>query len=475
MKTTYFEKAYSFDEANRLKIVNNMGPVSVSQSETDQLIIVANFGVKSDEEEQDFEDYFKLVNKSGDITIDLDELDDSFDRGKMSVLKIEIMIPKLSKLKLEGENYPFSVNGVEADIEMVMENGPAVFSNCTGKMHLESENGPVKIHNLKGDLKVVMENGPLSTDGLSGDSLKIESENGAIKMRSSAFREVEVRNENGVIYYESLPVEDARMNFENENGVISLILPEMWGFEITAESEMGMIKNKLGVPYEKQDDSYILKTGENPAIIKIKTENGVIKLAYDRHLNLDYLRSKLDQLKVALAGAKGLEDREDIRKLVENLITYLNKGLDAIPEEKIKEAIQQAIAKLKELAESPNLADAKEKLSIRVEAIGVDLQNAYQEFSKSFQEKVNAESIKGFKDKIMGSGFAHVVDPELGDKITEKVFKTIRKVAPGVFDLRAAEKENIAEQSRLKILEMLESGKITAEDAERLLKAIGKE
>lgn len=475
MKTTYFEKAYSFDEANRLKIVNNMGPVSVSQSETDQLIIVANFGVKSDEEEQDFEDYFKLVNKSGDITIDLDELDDSFDRGKMSVLKIEIMIPKLSKLKLEGENYPFSVNGVEADIEMVMENGPAVFSNCTGKMHLESENGPVKIHNLKGDLKVVMENGPLSTDGLSGDSLKIESENGAIKMRSSAFREVEVRNENGVIYYESLPVEDARMNFENENGVISLILPEMWGFEITAESEMGVIKNKLGVPYEKQDDSHILKSGENPAIIKIKTENGVIKLAYDRHLNLDYLRSKLDQLKVALAGAKGLEDREDIRKLVENLITYLNKGLDAIPEEKIKEAIQQAIAKLKELAESPNLADAKEKLSIRVEAIGVDLQNAYQEFSKSFQEKVNAESIKGFKDKIMGSGFAHVVDPELGDKITEKVFKTIRKVAPGVFDLRAAEKENIAEQSRLKILEMLESGKITAEDAERLLKAIGKE
>lgn len=475
MKTTYFEKAYSFDEANRLKIVNNMGPVSVSQSETDQLIIVANFGVKSDEEEQDFEDYFKLVNKSGDITIDLDELDDSFDRGKMSVLKIEIMIPKLSKLKLEGENYPFSVNGVEADIEMVMENGPAVFSNCTGKMHLESENGPVKIHNLKGDLKVVMENGPLSTDGLSGDSLKIESENGAIKMRSSAFREVEVRNENGVIYYESLPVEDARMNFENENGVISLILPEMWGFEITAESEMGVIKNKLGVPYEKQDDSYILKSGENPAIIKIKTENGVIKLAYDRHLNLDYLRSKLDQLKVALAGAKGLEDREDIRKLVENLITYLNKGLDAIPEEKIKEAIQQAIAKLKELAESPNLADAKEKLSIRVEAIGVDLQNAYQEFSKSFQEKVNAESIKGFKDKIMGSGFAHVVDPELGDKITEKVFKTIRKVAPSVFDLRAAEKENIAEQSRLKILEMLESGKITAEDAERLLKAIGKE
>lgn len=205
MKTTYFEKAYSFDEANRLKIVNNMGPVSVSQSETDQLIIVANFGVKSDEEEQDFEDYFKLVNKSGDITIDLDELDDSFDRGKMSVLKIEIMIPKLSKLKLEGENYPFSVNGVEADIEMVMENGPAVFSNCTGKMHLESENGPIKIHNLKGDLKVVMENGPLSTDGLSGDSLKIESENGAIKMRSSAFREVEVRNENGVIYYEKSP------------------------------------------------------------------------------------------------------------------------------------------------------------------------------------------------------------------------------------------------------------------------------
>ncbi|OQC12603.1 MAG: hypothetical protein BWX72_01932 [Firmicutes bacterium ADurb.Bin080] len=36
-------------------------------------------------------------------------------------------------------------------------------------------------------------------------------------------------------------------------------------------------------------------------------------------------------------------------------------------------------------------------------------------------------------------------------------------------------KESSTDLSRMKILEMLEAGKITAEEAERLLKAIGKE
>ena len=37
------------------------------------------------------------------------------------------------------------------------------------------------------------------------------------------------------------------------------------------------------------------------------------------------------------------------------------------------------------------------------------------------------------------------------------------------------EHERMLDFSRIKILEMLESGKITTEEAERLLKAIGKE
>jgi len=39
--------------------------------------------------------------------------------------------------------------------------------------------------------------------------------------------------------------------------------------------------------------------------------------------------------------------------------------------------------------------------------------------------------------------------------------------------LSDSEKQAVDERSRVKILEMLESGKITAEEAERLLKAIG--
>jgi hypothetical protein len=42
-------------------------------------------------------------------------------------------------------------------------------------------------------------------------------------------------------------------------------------------------------------------------------------------------------------------------------------------------------------------------------------------------------------------------------------------------ELKQNEKDEVAERSRIKILEMLEAGKITSEEAEKLLKAISKE
>jgi hypothetical protein len=104
------------------------------------LQIIASFGTTGGEDEQNFEDFFHLENEAGDMLLELEELDGSFDRERMSILKIEVLIPKLEKLKLEGENYPFAVINVEADIELVMENGPAVFpiapARCTWKARM---------------------------------------------------------------------------------------------------------------------------------------------------------------------------------------------------------------------------------------------------------------------------------------------------------------------------------------------------
>lgn len=56
----------------------------------------------------------------------------------------------------------------------------------------------------------------------------------------------------------------------------------------------------------------------------------MIKLSYDDHLNLDFLREKMDQLREAVKNLGSPEDKEKVKKLVENLSTYLNKGIGAI-------------------------------------------------------------------------------------------------------------------------------------------------
>ena len=475
MKTAYYEKSQSFEDAVSLTVVNNMAPVQIMPSQTGELVIVANYGLVSENEEPDFNDFYTLSYENGKITLELEELDYSLFSNRNAQIKLELMIPKVDSLFLEGENHPYSVSGVDADIHLEMENGPSVFSNCSGEMKLESENGPIKIHNHKGNISVSMENGPLSTDGLSGDDLKVNSENGSIKMRSCSYPQVRIENENGVIFYESLPVQDANLSFQSENGVISLVLPNLWGFELRAETEMGLIKNKLGITPERDGDIFVIRNGLPEAKISIKTENGMIKLSYDDHLNLDFLREKMDQLKEAVKNLGSLEDKEKVRKLVENLSNYLNKGLAVVQEEKIRETIKEALAKLKEVSDNFDMDETREKVSATVEKLAAELQESFKEFVQKFKSE---DYVKQIKDGLKGHGkhhFAFHFDTDMGDKLSEKVFKTIRKVAPGVFEMKADEKEQVAEQSRLKILQMLESGKITAEDAERLLKAISKE
>lgn len=475
MKTAYYEKSQSFEGAIRLSLVNNMAPVHLSPSNSDDLVIVANYAESSHDEELDFEDYYNLTFENGEIKLELEETDSSIFTGRNSSIKLEIMIPKLDQLILEGENHPFSVTGVEADIVLRMENGPSIFSNCSGDMKLESENGPIKIHNHKGNISVSMENGPLSTDGLSGDDLKVISENGSIKMRSCSYPQVKIENENGVIFYESLPVQDAKLSFQSENGVISLVLPNLWGFELRAETEMGLIKNKLGIVPERDGDIFVIRNGEPEAEISIKTENGMIKLSYDDHLNLDFLREKMDQLREAVKNLGSPEDKEKVKKLVENLSAYLNKGIGAIQEDRIREAIREALTKLKEISDNFDMDETRDKVSATVEKLATELQDTFKEFVHKFKSE---DYVKQFKEGFKDPGkhhFAFHFDSDMGDKISGKVMKTIKKVAPGVFEMKTSEKEQVAEQSRLKILQMLESGKITAEDAERLLKAISKE
>ncbi len=475
MKNISFRQVYSYPEAKSIKLVNHMGPLTVFASESGELEISADLKYKDHIDDINLADYIDIKLDSSQIILELQEIDDLADGSfRRDEFKLQIALPQLETVLLEAENESFNVAGLSSEIRLEIENGATVISNCIGDLHLESENGALKIRNHQGNVFVELENGPLSTDSLKGDKLSVESENGAIKMRSSAFTEAKITNENGVIYYETLPVDDARLDFENENGVIQLVLPSLWGFEIMMEQELGSIINKLEVPVTREDGFQSILSGDGGAKIKIKTENGAIKLSHDRHLNLDFLQSKIEQLKETILKSKSMEDKEKVSALLENILAYANRGLESINEDKIKQVLSDAMAKLKQTVESIDFNAAKDKVAVSVESIGAEIQTAFKDLVQTFQDKANQEKIKGFKDKVFNTHF-HLDADEAGAAISAKVIEKIKRIIPSAFELKGLEKEVVADQSRLKILQMLESGKITAEEAERLLKAISKE
>lgn len=457
------QQEWKHDGLITIKLENHMAPMAIEASDGDSVVLEGELSLKKDEEDFDLKDYITADFKDGTLKLDFDEIGYLEHNAKNSQIKLKV--PATVQLKIEIENMPLSLSGLLNDLNIESENAPISVRNCEGDMHLENENGPIRIHNSAGNLFVELENGPLSAEDISGESIHIESENGPIKIRLASYKKVEVESENGPIYYETQPVEGGDFKFITENGIVHLVLPLAFCFVLKAKSERGNLKSKLGAIEIKDDRTFKIEhlyEGEEITKISIETENGLIKLSSDGHINLDFIKNGFNQLKEAFQNAKTSEEKTKVVEMANKVTASLQKAADSINEENIKEKVNSAIAKLKELSENFDFGETKTLVLGKLEDLGTEiydgvqsgLKNVKAEFDELKQEHFNTDTIKDYVKKVVNSP---LIKPYLS---AEK---------------KIQEKEEIAERSRLKILDMLESGKITSEEAEKLLKAIGKE
>lgn len=476
MKNAKFTYQYEVpDDApglSEIRLVNDMAPITIEGQEETGITIEAELPFEASAL-PDPQELFEVTIKDGVAEIHLEELPDirdSFLGGQK--LKVSLRIPSTVRLDAETENMPMSITGILGGVNASTENGPVILSNCNGGLELESENGPVKLRNCSGIVKIKMENGALTAEAVQGDKLELESENGPVKIRSARFPKVEIGSENGVIYYETLPVEDGDFSFSSENGIIHLVLPLDFDFDLEGETENGALKCRIDAQISNEDGNYRIWRGDNGAKIKVKTENGLIKLSSDGNMNLDFLRMKLDELKVSINNSKTFEDKEEVLGRLNSVIDYVAKLTLSIDEEKIKSALNDAMEKLKGLVAGFDVNETKEKVISGVEDIAKELSQTLG----SLLEKVKIKVEHEFRGPRMKEHMHHFQDEMRG--VGEQIRKAFKNAGLKGFmgaGMAAEGHETVADRSRLKILEMLESGKITAEEAERLLKAISKE
>ncbi|MCB5262781.1 MAG: DUF4097 family beta strand repeat-containing protein [Candidatus Cloacimonetes bacterium] len=457
------QQEWKYDGLKTIELENLMAPMVIEASDGDSVILEGELSLKKQEEDFELKDYMESDFQDGVLKLDFDEI--GILEPKIKSSQIRLKVPAGVLLKIEIENMPLGLSGLKNDLHIESENAPVSVRNCDGTKHLESENGPLRIHNSTGNLFAALENGPISAEDISGENLHVESENGPIKVRLASYTKVDVESENGPIYYETQPVEGGDFKFKTENGIVHLVLPLAFCFSLKAESERGNLKSKLDAEVIKEDQNFKIEhiyDGEEITKISIETENGLIKLSSDGHINLDFIKNGFNQLKEAFQNAKTSEEKDKVVEMANKVIASLQKAAGSINEEIIKEKVNSAIAMLKELSENFDLGETKTMVQGKLEDLGAEiydgvqsgLKNVKAEFDELKYEHLNTDSIKDYVMKVVNSP---LIKPYLS---AEK---------------KKLDKEEISERSRLKILDMLESGKITSEEAEKLLRAIGKE
>ncbi len=446
-----------------IRLNNSLAPLIISDSAEDAVLLEGLLNFETYEEGFNIEDYINADIESGIFTLDLEEL--PVNQRDIRDAQITLSVPAKVFLNISTDNFPLSLIGLENDLKISGDNSPVSIKHCCGDVHLESENGPVKLHNIKGNIFARMENGPVVAEDIVGEGLHVESENGPIKLRLASYKTVEIETENGPILYETQPVEGGSFKFTTDNGIVHLVLPLRFCFKLSAETESGRFKSNLDSEVVKDDRTFRIENlyeSEKPTLITINTENGLIKLSSDGHINLDFIKTKLDQLKESILGANTGAEKEKVNEMLGKLIEYLSRATKSINEESIKSKVNEAIEKMKAAIKDIDLDGTKTVVISKVDDISSEifegiregLRNVKAEFDGLKYEHMNTDSLKDYINKVVSSP---LIKPYLSAEKKKK------------------EQEEIADRSRLKILDMLEAGKITSEEAERLLKAIHKE
>jgi len=463
MKKYAIQKKWANVGLSEIRLDNALAPLVIDDSADDAVLLEGLLNFEADQEDLNIEDYINAELDAGILTLKLDEL--PVNQRDIKTAQIKLSVPGKVFLNVSTDNFPLSLIGLENNLKISSDNSPVSIKHCRGDLHLVSENGPVKLHNIRGNIYARMENGPVVAEDIVGEGLHIESENGPIKLRLASYKTVDLETENGPIHFETQPVEGGNFKFTTENGIVHLVLPLRFSFKLSAETESGRFKSNLDSEVVKDDRTFRIENlydDDEPTMISINTENGLIKLSSDGHINLDFIKTKLDQLKDSISGANTGNEKEKVNELLGKLIEYLSRATNSINEEKIKSKVNEAIDKMKAATKDIDLEGTKTVVISKVEDLSSEIYDGLK------------EGLRGVKAEFDGLKYEHLNADSLKEYINKVVNSPLIKPYLSA-ERKKQEQEEIANRSRLKILDMLEAGKITSEEAERLLKAIHKE
>jgi DUF4097 and DUF4098 domain-containing protein YvlB len=426
MENTKLSRSIDIQEGATITVQIENSPLSIRHSETNEIMMSIEINLTNPDQIEKFkniadkEDLLKdIFNVSGvktsHITIEIDEeeLDQYIERGWNKNFHFTIEIPKDCPLVAENENGSLDVQDLTQIMTLRTENGPIRVKSCQGALNLEAENGPVDISDFSGNITVHMENGPLKVLNARGEVIEIETENGPVATKEMIFNRVNIRGENGPLKIDIPKEVSGTYTIETENGQVQILLAKDSQYDITAETEIGPINLKLSetcqVLENEQDDDF--------KRIHVTEGNGSLKIN---------IRSETGMIKVTEENAGEKEFRFEFRG------DMGHEGID------VSQITNLANTLANQISQSVSVALGKVVKKINV---------------PDLERKLDIERVSE-KIQRMGEKLQKAVDPD---------FDIPEPPEPPEFEEK---------KGKLKILELLEKGKINADEAATLLRAM---
>ncbi|MBN2829596.1 MAG: DUF4097 family beta strand repeat protein [Candidatus Cloacimonetes bacterium] len=408
--------------------------------------------------------------------------DDSSCHLDMKTSFVKAIVPRNITLNVENENGRIVCKQITGTINLESENGSIILSEGTGTINVETENGQIRIHDSEGEINAESENGSIKVETSKGETLNLETENGQIKVEKSDYKGINIETENGRVTCEIPLRTEGNANVETENGSVTLIIPSELEFDARCSLEYGSLKHTVGYDKKSEDTddderTIHLSKGSGTYHINVETENGSISLLDSKTIGMEGIKVEVIRFKNNWEKLnKGdMDINEKVQQALKNvdfdrISKVLEKKAALISRKSVQKSIDAAIRTVN------SLQDKLTNFEIRINQDGDDTDIDVN--GEPIQKKTKI-IIKSDDNQDVESPQTPPTPPDAPNP--EEILETVNEAINHISEAFHKTEEEIItpqssdsdmKQSRLKILELLEKGIITSEQAERLLSAV---
>ncbi len=375
------------------------------------------------------------------IRIDTSDLEDDLMSRNVDFesSRIVILIPDGMKVRVESELGKIRFEHVNADSDIDSEIGSITIDEASGNVNIESEIGAVRVK--KGDFSnffCTTEVGNIDIQGIKANELRCETEVAQINIKEAEVSNVTITSETGNIEYQLLPIKQNQSKIDSEIGKVKIILPHEINLDVKARSEMGTVSSFLKNTITSKLDEGVKFTSE-----VINDEFGKISMEVSTEIgSIDLLN---DDTTIEEESKKFTNNK--LNQEINRAMNEVSKVTKVLASPALRKSIGGAFSNLGEVIKNSvqtALKEADVTIKESMKDMKADMQKQRQDMkSENDRNRQERRYQRGFVD---GNQSYRKPEERLSDN----------------------------EKSRLKILDLLEQGKINHEEAEKLLKAISK-